>query len=239
MPVTIDRPVRPLLVETFYLCYDDAMLHHIRRAILDKLATAEYLRYGELKPENLDGNVFNYHLKGLIVDKLVQKNSAADYSLTQYGRDYIVHRYEDSSQSAHSIFLIVLQRQSQYLLRRRDVQPLLGYTGFIHGEPEAGVDIIQTATKRLYDKTGINNVDLSVAGSALIAQYIANELQSFSHAVIINGLTEQDIEIESDATGHNFWSELNAIEKLLPSCPDIIRMLDDKQVWLEQAYSLD
>lgn len=215
------------------------MLHHIRRSILDKLATAECLRYGELKPTNLDGNVFNYHLKGLIADSLVQKNDAGDYCLTQLGRDYIVHRYEDSSKSAHSIFLIVLKRENEYLLRRRDVQPLLGYTGFIHGEPEVGVDIIQTAKKRLYKKTGIKDVNLTVAGSALIAQYRGNELQSYSHAVIIYGQTEQNINVETDATGHNFWSDLQATEKLLPSCAGIIKMIDDKGSWLERSFTVD
>ncbi len=83
------------------------MLHHIRRTILDMLAIAESLRYGQLKPKELDGNVFTYHLQGLISDKLIQKNAAGDYCLTHKGRDYIVHRYEDSAYSAHSIFLIV------------------------------------------------------------------------------------------------------------------------------------
>lgn len=236
---TIVCILRVPLVETFYLCYDAAMIHHIRRSVLDKLATAESLRYAELKPKDLDGNVFTYHLKGLITDNLVQKNEAGDYRLTAAGRDYIVHRYEDPASCAHSIFLIVLKRQSEYLLRRRDVQPLLGYTGFIHGEPEAGTDIIQAASERLFKKTGIKDVLLSVVGSALITQYGDNELQSFSHATIIYGETSQDITIENDATGQNFWSTLDLAEKLIPSCADIVEMIDNKQTWLERSYELD
>jgi hypothetical protein len=215
------------------------MMHHIRRSVLDKLAMAESMRYGELKPKDLDGNVFNYHLKGLIVDGLMQKSAAGDYSLTKLGRDYIVHRYENAAQTAHSIFLIVLKRQSEYLLRRRDVQPLIGYAGFVHGEPEAGVDIIETAIKRLHDKTGIKDVHLSVAGSALITQYRGGELQSFSHATIIYGQTEQDIEVAQDTTGRNFWAKLDAADRLLPSCNDIIEMIDNKRVWFERTYKLD
>lgn len=214
------------------------MLHHIRRSILDKLAVAECLRYSELKPKHLDGNVFTYHLKGLIIDNLVEKNDAGNYFLTSTGRDYIVHRYEDSALSAHSIFLLVLKRQSEYLLRRRTVQPLIGYSGFIHGEPEVGVDIIKTASKRLQDKTGIEKVDLAIAGSALISQYRADELYSFSHAVIINGQTDQNIIVEDDHTGRNFWANVDGVDKLLPSCIDIIRMIDNKQTWLECSYKL-
>jgi hypothetical protein len=124
-------------------------------------------------------------------------------------------------------------------MRRRAVQPLLGYCGFIHGEPEAGVDIVQTATNRLVDKTGIPDVQLAVVGSALITQYQANELQSFSHATILYGQTERDITVEDDSTGHNFWARLGSVEKLLPSCADIIEMIDKERTWLERTYMLD
>lgn len=215
------------------------MIHHIRRSVLDKLATAESMRYGELKPHELDGNVFTYHLKGLMVDDLIKKSDEGEYSLTRLGRNYIVHRYENAAESAHSIFLIVLKRGDEYLLRRRDVQPLMGYAGFIHGEPEAGSSIIQTARKRLFDKTGLTNVALSVAGTALISQYQNEELHSFSHAVILFGDTESDIEIEKDATGHNFWSTLSEVDNLLPSCNDIVKMIENKQVWFEHSYDLN
>ena len=214
------------------------MIHHIRRSILDKLATAETLRYGELKPDELDGNVFTYHLKGLIVDGLVQKDATGDYSLTSAGRDYIVHRYEDPTQSAHSIFLVVIKRGSEYLLRRRKVQPLLGCAGFVHGEPEAGVSVLETAAKRVFDKTGIAGIELSIAGSALISQYQGEELQSFSQAVIIYGETDMDIAIESDETGENFWGELENFEGLLPSCVDVVEMVHSKQTWFEKTYTL-
>ena len=214
------------------------MLHHIRRKILDMLATTQSMRYSELKPADLDGNVFNYHLKGLIVDNLVVKSKEGHYSLSRSGRDYIVHRYEDTLSSAHSIFLIVLKRQSEYLLRRRDVQPLIGYEGFVHGEPLAGADIVQTAAKRLYDKTGIIHADLSIAGAALITQYRDHELHSFSHAVVVYGRTNQDIQIENDDTGHNFWANPYSVNNLLPSCIDIIQMIDNNQSWLERSYEL-
>lgn len=216
-----------------------AMLHHIRRTILDTLAITDSLRYGEIKPKDLDGNVFNYHLKGLIVDGLVQKSNEGDYSLTATGRNYIVHRYEDPTVTAHSIFLIVLRRGSEYLLRRRKVQPLVGYSGFIHGEPQAGVDIIQTAKERLFLKTGLENVELSVAGSALITQHHAGELQSFSSAVIIYGQTEEENVIEGDETGSNFWATLDGTEKLLPSCVDIVEMIERQERWMERSYVVE
>ncbi len=214
------------------------MIHHIRRSILDKLATADSLRYGQLKPSELDGNVFTYHLKGLITDDFVQKNDVGDYSLTQRGHGYIVRRYEDSREAAHSVFLVVLKNGTDYLLRRRDVQPHLGYTGFVHGEPEAGTPVLQTAVKRIFEKTGIEDVELSVVGSALIAHYHQEELLSYSNALIIYGETDQDMTVERDATGHNFWGQPASVENAFPSCSNIIKMIEDGNVWFERAYEL-
>lgn len=214
-------------------------MHHIRRTILDELATAETKRYSELKPKNLDGNVFNYHLKGLIADNFVQKNESGDYYLTSLGSDYIVHRYEKAAQSAHSIFLIVIKRQTEFLLRQREVQPLLGFSGFIHGEPEPGVSVELSAKKRLLAKTGIDGIELSVVGSALLTQYYGGDLQSFSHAVILTGESQQELAVKSDATGRNFWGSLTSTDKLLPSCHDIAKMIETGQTWLDRTYDLD
>jgi hypothetical protein len=140
-----------------------------------------------------------------MVDDYVQKQPDGSYSLTSVGRDYIVHRYEVPTQTAHSILLIVVKNGEKYLMRRRLVQPLLGYTGFVHGEPVLDSDVVETAKGRLLEKTGLS-VELTVKGSALIAQYNQDELQSYSHAVILYGESTQSHIHLSDATGENFGS---------------------------------
>lgn len=203
------------------------MLHHIQKSIMDKLATAETKRYGELKPAELDGNVFGYHLKALLIDKYITKHEQGDYGLTQKGKDYIVHRYENPLLQAHSIFLIALSRGDEWLMRERLVQPLVGMVGFIHGEPIAGEAIAITAARRLHEKTGLD-VDLSVQGSGLISITRGGVLESYSHAAILTGQTDSDISITKDSTGRNFWlpaSELDSLT-ILPSCIDIISRID-------------
>lgn len=196
------------------------MLHHIQKTVLDKLSTVESLRYGQIKPAELDGNTFGYHLKQLISESFVTKSTAGDYALTAKGRDYIVHRYEDPTKSAHTIFLLIIRRGDSYLVRRRKVQPFLGKIGFIHGEPEPGVSVTETARKRLYNKTGID-IPLTVVGSALITQYLGEELHSYSHAIILNGTASGDIAVTEDATGENLWVESLSGDTILPSCADI------------------
>ncbi len=197
----------------------------------------ENLRYSNLKPNELDGNVFGYHLKRLIVDKYVTQESDGLYSLTAKGRDFIVHRYEDPTRSAHSIYLIIVKNNTSYLLRERKIQPLLGYAGFIHGEPNPGMSVIESAQKRLYNKTGLQ-MALEIRGSALITQFKNSELQSYSHAIILYGETEQEEISESDETGQNSWNNLEDNTNLLPSCHDIVTMIDEHKTWLERSYHL-
>lgn len=205
------------------------MLHHIQKAILNNLATVESLRYSELKPDELDGNVFGYHLKQLIADKYVAKTDDGDYSLTLLGRNYIVHRYEDPLAQAHTIFLIVIRRGDSWLMRRRLVQPLLGMSGFVHGEPQAGTRTIETARERLKDKTGLD-VDLQIYSGGLITIRKNNQIESYSHAIILSGTTTDDVSIGSDATGEQFWSTIQDVEahqdEFLPSCLAIMQRIE-------------
>lgn len=214
------------------------MRHHIQRSILDNLAISEIKRYSEIKPSDLDGNVFGYHLKALISEGYVNKTTNGDYSLTSRGKDFVVRRYEDPLTSARSIYLIVVRSGNDYLLRTRKIQPLIGYTGFIHGEPEPKLSVAESAEKRLLDKSGLK-INLSVKGNALISQYLNSDLQSYSQAIILYGEIDKTDSIKKeDETGINSWSKLKSASNLLPSCFDIVNMIDSKTRWLEKKYQL-
>lgn len=204
------------------------MIHHIQRAILDVLATTDSSRYGEIKPAEIDGNSFTYHMKQLVSDRYVVKNDDGSYALTLKGKDYVVHRYDGSSLQAHSIFLVALRRGDQWLMRERLVQPLLGMSGFVHGEPIADEPLLQTAARRLHDKTGLDT-PLSIHSSGLIRISRGDTLESFSHAIILTGQTNEDMSVTRDATGRNYWQPTNDLTEsnILPSCAAIIELLNN------------
>lgn len=208
------------------------MIHHIQRAILDRLATTNSARYGEIKPAELDGNSFTYHMKQLISDRYVLKNKDGSYALAPKGKDYIVHRYDGPALQAHSIFLIAIRRGDEWLMRERLVQPLLGMSGFVHGEPIATEPLIETATKRLQEKAGLN-VPLSIHSSGLIRISRDDTVESFSHAIILTGEADQDISITDDKTGRNYWVQASDLRKsnILPSCTDIVALLSQDSVY--------
>lgn len=215
------------------------MRHITQKNILNKLAQTEVARYSEIKPEQIDGNVFIYHLKQLLSDELVIKNQDGTYQLSETGRNYIIHRYDDPLESAHSIFLIVIRNNDKYLMRERKIQPMLGYSGFVHGEPKPGKTVLETAAKRLADKTGLS-CDLSVVASGLIELNLEGELQSFSHAIVLYGETDRHDIKSGDETGRNYWIDKNEIDAtdFIPSTQDILDVIDQNKPWFELRYNI-
>ncbi|MCU0667616.1 MAG: hypothetical protein MUF85_03295 [Patescibacteria group bacterium] len=50
-------------------------LHHIQKHILKELSFKEWARFRDLKPPRVDSNLYNYHLKLLIKNGLVEKDN--------------------------------------------------------------------------------------------------------------------------------------------------------------------
>lgn len=219
------------------------MLHHIQKAIIDVLAGKDPARYADLKPADMDGNQFTYHLKQLITAKMVAQNEDGTYSLTKTGQTYLIRRYEDLDEAAHTIFLVVIRHDNKLLLRQRLVQPSLGTVGFVHGEPVATKPLEESVAERVKLKTGLDVTDMTVHGSGLIRIQANDRIESFSHAIIVSTtVASEDLPIAQDTTGHNFWADtstLNSIEHLLPSCNDILQGLDDGTLgWFNLSYTL-
>lgn len=217
------------------------MRHHIQKQILDTLSQAESLRYADINPMKLEGNVFTYHVKQLIIDDLITQNEDKSYSLTTAGRAYIVHRNEKAETSAHSIFLVVIRHKNKLLLRKRLVQPMLGYSGFVHGEPHAELSIEESVINRVKEKTGMGVNDIRIHGSGLIRMKVDGETNNFSHAILVSASAiNKENFIKNDKTGENFWVEKNQLattEQLLPSCSDLMELIHSlKSVWYDLSY---
>lgn len=216
------------------------MKHFIQRNIIDVLSSMESAHYADLKPEELDGNQFTYHLKQLITDKLIVKNNDGTYSLTQNGRTYLVHRYEDLSKSAHTIYLLRIHSGDKLLLRTRKVQPQLGMTGFIHGEPSADDTLEESVTRRLKSKTNLDAIRVLSIGSGLIKILRNGEVSSFSHAIIVDVSVRDFLDLlTEDETGHNILIEndsLNSIDNLIPSTQFL---LEYSGGWFDISYDIE
>lgn len=66
-------------------------LHHIRKYVLRQLTMTKWARFRDLRPKNVDSNLYNYHLKELIKDGFVEHDKEKGYRLSPMGLRYVDH----------------------------------------------------------------------------------------------------------------------------------------------------
>ena len=64
-------------------------MHRLQQHILGKLLHNELQRYADLKPDEIEGNLFMYHLRRVITAGWVEKTSEGRYRLTGDGMRYV------------------------------------------------------------------------------------------------------------------------------------------------------
>lgn len=100
--------------------------HHIQRQILLKLRQRGSLTYAELKLDGLEGNAYNYHLRNLKQNQLIELKNGA-YALTHTGHlvtdafSYTTRRL--MLRPYHYTTLLVIQNQEVLVyVPRREIQ---------------------------------------------------------------------------------------------------------------------
>lgn len=218
--------------------------HHLQKDILDKLVKVPSARFGELKPESIDGNIFTYHLHQLIKYKYVDKQADGSYCLTATGKaagiNNKLHR-DEILQQAHSVLLLMARdSEGKWLLRRRLVHPMYGKIGFIHTEPLSGEPINTTAARVLQTKSGLI-ADFKPAGSGYIRIFQDDVVESFTHFTLLVGEMTGGSFIAADSTGENAWYTLPDFEdtSFIPSMKDISGLVNTGELFFaELEYHL-
>ncbi len=61
-------------------------MHKIKELILKKLILNDFQNYSQLKPKNIESNLFSYHLIKLLDEKIITKKNKR-YTLTSKGKN--------------------------------------------------------------------------------------------------------------------------------------------------------
>ena len=106
----------------------DTITHHIQKYIIGVLIHQKYARFRDLKPPRVDSNLYSYHLKKLLKQKIIQKIDER-YTLTLKGLMYI-DRVSEKNMSIRSqpkiITMLVIQNSNgDVLLQKRTKQPYI------------------------------------------------------------------------------------------------------------------
>lgn len=206
------------------------LTHHLQKQIIAKLVECETARYADLKPKQIEGNVFTYHLQALLRDKYVEKTDGGVYQLTNKGKLYGINNAlgkEAALQQAHSIILLAIRDGNRWLLRRRLVQPMYGKIGFIHGEPVASKAVLETAAGVLQRRTGLSG-DYAVRGSGYICLKHDGELLSYVHFTMLEVSNLTGDLVPKDSHGENLWLTQPDFshQDMLISMKDLVQRLE-------------
>lgn len=214
--------------------------HRLQKEILYKLVTSPCARFAELKPPDVDGNIFTYHLKQLIAQKLVIKDNDGNYCLTSMGKAVGINIQLTAKQlleQAHSIFLIVLRdKNGRWLLRRRLAHPMYGAWGFVHGEPEANETLEDSANKALFERTGLK-ASFKPLGTGYIKIFKDEALESYTHFLLIEGSNIKGKLLDKSGNGENKWVENPdfSAKDMIPSMNDLVSLIDSsKNIFFEE-----
>lgn len=219
--------------------------HYLQKRIISDLVEHEASRYADLKPAHIEGNVFTYHLRSLIKQKLITKNDDGTYCLTSEGKLYGINgsvKAHELLAQAHAIILLSIRDgHGRWLLRKRLVQPMFGKTGFIHGEPQAGETVEAAAARILQRRTGLTG-DMNVKGSGYICLEEGGELIAYSAFTLLEVTVLRGDLITADAHGENTWHQepdFNSKE-MIPSMADLAEELEKPGLFfLDKTYGVD
>lgn len=222
------------------------LVHHLQKQILHSLVRSKTARFAELRPKNIDSNLATYHLQQLIKQNLVRKRHDGSYELTSNGKivgTTVTLTKKDQLLQAHSVVLLAIRdKNGAWLLRERLVQPMYGWSGFIHGEPVATDSSIPTSAKRiLHEKTGLT-AKFQPIGSGYIRLYNNAALLSYIHFTILGTKITHTDALQDTQSGRNFWYGGNFRgNNMLPSMPDLVALIttESKHFFFDSTYKIN
>ncbi|MBU1110157.1 NUDIX domain-containing protein [Patescibacteria group bacterium] len=173
-------------------------------------------RYSQLKPNDIDDDLFNYHLQQLVKKGYLEKRDRL-YFLSEKGKslatniDYETHKIPLNYKVSVYLCPVI---NNEVLLYERLKHPQYGYTGLISGKIRYGEPVLSAARREFIEETGLT-ADFKIIGN--LRQIRRNEdgkviedgvfYVCFTDQIKGN-LTEKNIE------GKYFWAKLHEASKL-------------------------
>lgn len=128
-----------------------ALHHHIQKHIFSTLMHQRYARFRDMRPPGTDSNLYSYHLKLMLQNRLVEKTDKG-YTLGKAGIVY-ADRVSNATVSIRKqpkiITMMVVQNSNgDVLLFRKKRQPFIELWNLPHGKLHIEDQSINAAAKR-------------------------------------------------------------------------------------------
>lgn len=154
------------------------MTNWIQEHVFRKLVRHKDQRYSDLRPQDVEGNLFMYYLKGLLRDGYVEK-SEKRYRLSKKGMQHVAQlslvtgKYRKQPQVLNCI--VAQNGSGEYLFVRWHRQPNLGLVSFPHGMMHFGESSEESVQRELAEKAAITG-NISYINTVLIRSLEEDEV---------------------------------------------------------------
>jgi predicted transcriptional regulator len=218
-----------------------SLFHPIQISILNYLTYHPQARFSDLNTTKITTDHFNFHVKSLLNDSLIEKNTDGKYSLTQNGKQLIVSLEKESMFQQYKIVTVIICESkingtTKYLLEKRQKEPFFGIYDFLAGKVHWSETTTAAARRMLKAKTGIvTNVTFQKIQHKIDKDennIILENIFMYVYSAIISNKNFAEV------NGQNlYWMSKDEIKKLEPRFPDMINLLSKtKNKYSEQSF---
>jgi ADP-ribose pyrophosphatase YjhB (NUDIX family) len=150
----------------------EPITHHVQKHIVSVLMLQTSARFRDMRPPNVDTNLYSYHLKLLQKQNLIEKNDQG-YKLSKKGIIY-VDRVTTASldvriQPKITTMFVIQNSEGQILLYKRRRQPFAGKWSLPNGKLHiTDRSIIEAAHRELSEKLALRDQPIIHAGDCYV-----------------------------------------------------------------------
>lgn len=230
--------------------YAHTDLYPFQMEMVKKLKFYPNCRFRDLHIDGITTDLQTFHIKQLIRQKFVEKDTSGQYHLTTKGKEY-ANRMDDEikkieKQGSSGVLVRVTKKEGNkqlFLVYRRHKEPFFGCVGFHTGKIKQGELVKEAAARELLQETGltaelyfngiIHFIDYSKEGEFIRDQFFycfsgynpAGTLLSMAEETEENFWTEAK-DLKNEKVYPGFWDKAGGIEWFaLPAEPQPTRSL--------------
>lgn len=209
-------------------------MHWIERHILKQLSFSDSQRYSQLKPDSVDGNLFQYHARALEKQALITRTKEG-YCLSQAGKIFVADlsqtKLMNQRKLPRAIVMVACRNANgEYLLFKWRRQPYRNLISLPFGRQLYDTSTTEIAAEQLLLKTGYT-AQLSFFGHTDV---IVNHPEKITDHMAINvfiGTNLTQSHTPDGLTGTWFWGQPSdqSDRALVPGFKQIIAWLEDSK----------
>lgn len=203
----------------------------IQKHVLKELSTAKKLRYSEMIPEAVEGNLFMYHLKQLMNTGYIQKDGNS-YALTADGKRFVGEMSLASGKQTITPKTLVMiygkNKDNELLLYKWNRQPYFDHVSLPFSRVRYGETISKAANDTLKNKTNLSG-KLGFIGTINVIVKKNNTVTTH-YVAYIYGVEIQSEPSADGLTGKPFLGNIKDFDsELVDGTKEIVEIIENKK----------